>query len=324
MCRTHQPAPGAAKDFHWSGGKELQTHQQHIKQGKNKNIHMDAQENLSSLANINWQHIDFTLLFNYAITFGKNIITAVIVYLIGRFIIKYATKAVYTITQKRKFEASLASFVNSLVSISLNILLGIIIIGIMGIDTSSFLAVFASAGIAVGMALSGTLQNFAGGVLILILRPYKVGDYIEAQGFAGTVREIQIFSTILSTVDNQIIIIPNGPLATGCLKNSTAADMRRVDIDVEVAYGTRTDDVRKVLQDIINADPRIIKDGQYAPAIPMTTMSSSSIVFQMRMWSKAQDYWTVRFETTEKIYTILTEKGIEIPFQQMDVHIRKD
>lgn len=285
---------------------------------------MDAQENLSSLANINWQHIDFTLLFNYAITFGKNIITAVIVYLIGRFIIKYATKAVYTITQKRKFEASLASFVNSLVSISLNILLGIIIIGIMGIDTSSFLAVFASAGIAVGMALSGTLQNFAGGVLILILRPYKVGDYIEAQGFAGTVREIQIFSTILSTVDNQIIIIPNGPLATGCLKNSTAADMRRVDIDVEVAYGTRTDDVRKVLQDIINADPRIIKDGQYAPAIPMTTMSSSSIVFQMRMWSKAQDYWTVRFETTEKIYTILTEKGIEIPFQQMDVHIRKD
>ena len=285
---------------------------------------MDAQENLSSLANINWQHIDFTLLFNYAITFGKNIITAVIVYLIGRFIIKYATKAVHTITQKRKFEASLASFVNSLVSISLNILLGIIIIGIMGIDTSSFLAVFASAGIAVGMALSGTLQNFAGGVLILILRPYKVGDYIEAQGFAGTVREIQIFSTILSTVDNQIIIIPNGPLATGCLKNSTAADMRRVDIDVEVAYGTRTDDVRKVLQDIINAHPRIIKDGQYAPAIPMTTMSSSSIVFQMRMWSKAQDYWAVRFETTEKVYTILTEKGIEIPFQQMDVHIRKD
>lgn len=285
---------------------------------------MDAQENVTSLANINWQHIDFSLLFNYAITFGKNIITAIIVYLIGRFIIKYATKAVHTITQKRKFEASLASFVNSLVSISLNILLGIIIIGIMGIDTSSFLAVFASAGIAVGMALSGTLQNFAGGVLILILRPYKVGDYIEAQGFAGTVREIQIFSTILSTVDNQIIIIPNGPLATGCLKNSTAADMRRVDIDVEIAYGTRTDDVRKVLQDIINADQRIIKDGQYAPAIPMTTMSSSSIVFQMRMWSKAQDYWAVRFETTEKVYTILTEKGIEIPFQQMDVHIRKD
>lgn len=285
---------------------------------------MDAQEKVSALANFDWQHIDFTLLFNYAITFGKNIITAVIVYIIGRFIIKYATKAVHTITQKRKFEASLASFINSLVSISLNILLGIIIIGIMGIDTSSFLAVFASAGIAVGMALSGTLQNFAGGVLILILRPYKVGDYIEAQGFAGTVREIQIFSTILSTVDNQIIIIPNGPLATGCLKNSTAADMRRVDIDVEVAYGTRTDDVRKVLQDIINADSRIIKDGQYAPAIPMTTMSSSSIVFQMRMWSKAQDYWAVRFETTEKVYTILTEKGIEIPFQQMDVHIRKD
>lgn len=285
---------------------------------------MNTQEKVSALANFDWQNIDLSLLFNYAITFGKNIITAIIVYLIGRFIIKYATKAVHTITQKRKFEASLASFVNSLVSISLNILLGIIIIGIMGIDTSSFLAVFASAGIAVGMALSGTLQNFAGGVLILILRPYKVGDYIEAQGFAGTVREIQIFSTILCTADNQIIIIPNGPLATGCLKNSTAADMRRVDIDVEVAYGTQTAEVRKVLQDIINADPRIMQDDAHAPAIPMTTMSASSIVFQMRMWSKAKDYWAVKFDTTEKVYTTLTDKGIEIPFQQMDVHIRKD
>ncbi len=285
---------------------------------------MDTQEKVSALANIDWQHIDLSLLFNYAITFGKNIITAIIVYLAGRFIIKYATKAVHAITQKRKFEASLTSFVNSLVSISLNILLGIVIIGIMGIDTSSFLAVFASAGIAVGMALSGTLQNFAGGVLILILRPYKVGDYIEAQGFAGTVKEIQIFSTILGTVDNQIIIIPNGPLATGCLKNSTAADMRRVDLDVEVAYGTHPEEVRDALQSIIGADARIFKEGAYAPSIPMTTMSSSSIIFQMRMWTKASDYWNVKFETTEKVYKTLTESGIEIPFPQMDVHIKNE
>lgn len=285
---------------------------------------MDTQEKVSAIASINWQHIDLNLLVNYAITFGKNIITAIIVYIIGRFIIKYAVKAMRAITQKRKFEASLSSFVNSLVSISLNILLGIIIIGILGIDTSSFLAVFASAGIAVGMALSGTLQNFAGGVLILILRPYKVGDYIEAQGFAGTVKEIQIFSTILGTADNQIIIIPNGPLATGCMKNSTAAAMRRVDLEVEVAYGTSTEEVRKVLQNIIDADMRILKDDAYAPAIPMTAMSPSSIVFQMRMWTKAQDYWNVKFDTTEKVYNTLTEAGIEIPFPQMDVHIKNE
>ena len=232
-------------------------------------------------------------------------------------------KALRAVTQKRKVEASLMSFLNSLISISLNLLLAIIIIGILGIDTSSFLAVFASAGIAVGMALSGTLQNFAGGVLILMLKPYKVGDFIEAQGFAGTVKEIQIFNTVLTTPDNQTIIIPNGPLATGSLKNSTKAPTRRVDIDVEVAYGSDPDEVRKVLSGIIEADERIMKEpADKAPFIPMTTMGASSITFQMRVWAKATEYWPVKFETTEKVYRELGKAGIEIPFQQMDVHIR--
>jgi small conductance mechanosensitive channel len=194
----------------------------------------------------------------------------------------------------------------------------------MGIDTSSFLAVFASAGVAVGMALSGTLQNFAGGVLILILKPYKVGDRIEAQGYAGVVKEILIFHTVLTTPDNQTIIIPNGPLANGSLINSTAATTRRVDIDVEVAYGTKTDDVRKVLNHIIETDERIIKDSaDLAPAIPMTTMGASSIIFQLRLWGKSADYWNLKFDLTEKIYQELTAAGIEIPFQQMDVHLIK-
>lgn len=284
---------------------------------------IDPTKVASELSSFDWSKFDLSLLFDYIITFGKNLIAAIIVYIIGRFIIKYLKKAVHAITVKRHLEASLSTFINSLVSISLNILLGIIVIGVLGIDTSSFIAVFASAGIAVGMALSGTLQNFAGGVLILVLRPYKVGDYIEAQGFAGTVKEIQIFSTILGTVDNQIIIIPNGPLATGCLKNSTAAPRRRIDIDVEVAYGTEPEKVRAVLNDIINADERIIKEAPYVPAIPMTTMSTSSIIFQMRMWAKSEDYWNVRFETTEKVYKLLTASGIEIPFPQMDVHIKQ-
>ncbi|MBR1521234.1 MAG: mechanosensitive ion channel [Bacteroidaceae bacterium] len=285
---------------------------------------MEEQNLVSDLSNIDLSNIDLHLVVNYLITLGKNIITAIIVFFVGRFLIKYIVKALRAVTQKHQFEASLVSFINSLISISLNLLLAIIIIGILGIDTTSFLAVFASAGMAVGMALSGTLQNFAGGVLILALKPYKVGDYIEAQGFGGTVKAIQIFNTVLTTPDNQTIIIPNGPLATGSLKNSTSSPTRRIDIDVEVAYGTDPDEVRKVLKDIVDADSRIMKEGALAPIMPMTTMSSSSIIFQMRLWTKASDYWSVRFETIEKVYKELTESGIEIPFPQMDVHLKND
>lgn len=277
---------------------------------------------VSELSNLDFSKIAWSDVIGYVVQFGKNALLAIIVFIVGRFIIKYTIKALRKVTQKRNVEASLTSFLNSLVSISLNVLLAVIIVGILGIDTSSFLAVFASAGIAIGMALSGTLQNFAGGVLIMLLKPYKVGDFIEAQGFAGTVREIQIFSTILGTPDNQTIIIPNGPLATGSLKNSTKAPTRRVDIDVEVAYGSDPDAVRKVLMDIIEADERIMRSGVFAPFIPMTAMGSSSITFQMRIWVKASEFWNVKFETTEKIYRELDKAGIEIPFQQMDVHIK--
>lgn len=279
---------------------------------------------IRQLAETDFGSVAMSDIIGYLTTFGKNLLIALIVYFIGRFLIKYAIKAVTAITHKRKMEPSLTSFLDSLVSISLNLLLAITIVGIMGIDTSSFLAVFASAGVAIGMALSGTLQNFAGGVLILILKPYKIGDFIEAQGFAGNVKEIQIFNTVLTTPDNQTIIIPNGPLATGCLKNSTAAATRRIDLNIEVAYSTKTEDVRKVLMQLINADERIMKEpADAAPYLPMTTMSASSIVFQVRVWVKASDYWKVRFELTERIYQALGEAGIEIPFQQMDVHIKK-
>ena len=264
---------------------------------------------VSELSNLDFSKIAMNDVIGYITQFGKNVLVAIIVYFVGRFIIKYTIKALRAVTQKRQVEASLTSFLNSLVSISLNVILAIIIIGILGIDTSSFLAVFASAGIAVGMALSGTLQNFAGGVLILILKPYKVGDYIEAQGFAGTVREIQIFNTVMATLDNQTIIIPNGPLATGSLKNSTKAPTRRVDIDVDVAYGADPDEVRKVLMDIIEADERIMRSGVFAPFIPMTTMGTSGITFQMRIWVKSPDYWDVKFDTTEKVYRELGKAG---------------
>lgn len=290
---------------------------------KENNVESIGHDVIKELANVDFESIAMSDIIGYLTTFGKNLLIALIVYFIGRFLIKYATKALKAIAKKRNMEPSLTSFLDSLVSISLNLLLAITIVGVLGIDTSSFLAVFASAGVAIGMALSGTLQNFAGGVLILILKPYKVGDFIEAQGFAGNVKEIQIFSTILTTPDNQTIIIPNGALSTGCLKNSTAAPTRRIDLDVEVAYNTKTEDVRKVLMQLINEDSRIIKEpAAMEPYLPMIKMSASSIVFQMRVWVKAEEYWKVRFELTERVYQALGNAGIEIPFQQMDVHIK--
>ena len=202
-------------------------------------------------------------------------------------------------------------------------MIGVIaIIGVLGIETSSFVALFASAGVAIGMAFSGTLQNFAGGVMIRVFRPFRVGEFIEAQGYSGTVKQIQIFSTILTTVDNQTIIIPNGGLSTGSMKNYSKQPYRRVDIDVEVAYGSKPDAVRKVLLDICAKDGRIMSQDPMKPFIPMTSMGSSAIVFQVRVWTESANYWGVKFDTTETIYKRLAEEGIEIPFQQIDVHMR--
>ena len=261
-------------------------------------------------------------MMQYCVTFGKNLLAAIVIYFVGRFIISKLTTLVRTIMQKKQIEPSLYSFVDSFLTICLHFVLIIAIVGVLGIETSSFVALFASAGVAIGMALSGTLQNFAGGVMILLFRPFRVGDFIEAQGYSGTVNQIQIFSTILTTVDNQTIIIPNGGLATGSLKNYSKQPYRRVDIDVEVAYGSKPDVVRKVLLDICLKDSRIMTQDAMKPFIPMTSMGASAIAFQVRVWTESANYWGVKFDTTEKIYNRLAEEGIEIPFQQIDVHMR--
>jgi len=261
-------------------------------------------------------------MMQYCVTFGKNLLAAIVIYFVGRFIISKLTRLVRAVMQKKQIEPSLYSFVDSFLTICLHFVLIIAIVGVLGIETSSFVALFASAGVAIGMALSGTLQNFAGGVMILLFRPFRVGDFIEAQGYSGTVNQIQIFSTILTTVDNQTIIIPNGGLATGSLKNYSKQPYRRVDIDVEVAYGSKPDVVRKVLLDICLKDSRIMTQDAMKPFIPMTSMGASAIAFQVRVWTESANYWGVKFDTTEKIYNRLAEEGIEIPFQQIDVHMR--
>ena len=261
-------------------------------------------------------------IMEYAMTLGKNIVVAIILYFVGRFIISKLTKVVRKLMLKRNMEPSLYSFLDSLMSICLYFILVIAIVGVLGIETSSFVALFASAGVAIGMALSGTLQNFAGGVMILIFRPFRVGDVIEAQGFCGAVKEIQIFNTVLTTVDNQTIIIPNGGLSTGSIKNYSTQPYRRVDINVEIAYGTKTEDVRKILDSICEADSRIVKTDGMQPSSPMVSMGSSSITLQLRVWTESANYWGVMGDTTEAVYSRLMAAGIEIPFQQSDVHMR--
>ena len=261
-------------------------------------------------------------LTQYCVTFGKNLLAAIVIYFVGRFIISKLTTLVRTIMQKKQIEPSLYSFVDSFLTICLHFVLIIAIVGVLGIETSSFVALFASAGVAIGMALSGTLQNFAGGVMILLFRPFRVGDFIEAQGYSGVVKLIQIFNTILTTVDNQTVIIPNGGLSTGSLKNYSTQPYRRVDIDVEVAYGSKPEVVRRVLLDICLKDSRIMTQDAMKPFIPMTSMGASAIAFQVRVWTESANYWGVKFDTTEKIYNRLAEEGIEIPFQQIDVHMR--
>lgn len=262
-------------------------------------------------------------LMNYGMELGKNILAAIIIYIVGKFIISKLTKVVRKLMQKKGIEPSLYSFLDSLMTICLYFVLVIAIVGVLGIETSSFVALFASAGVAIGMALSGTLQNFAGGVMILLFRPFRVGDVIEAQGYTGCVREIQIFNTILVTVDNQTIIIPNGGLSTGSMKNFSTQENRRVDINVEVAYGTKPEDVRRILKNIYDKDDRILKEAGLEPSSPMISMAASSIIFQLRVWTKSVNYWGVMGDTTEAIYTQLTAAGIEIPFQQLDVHVKQ-
>ena len=194
-----------------------------------------------------------------------------------------------------------------------------LIISKLGIEASSFIALFASAGVAIGMALSGTLQNFAGGVMILLFKPFKVGDVIEAQGQSGAVKEIQIFNTIISTPDNKIIIIPNGGLSTGITKNYSKEATRRVDWEFSIGYGDNYDNAKAVLEKLITADQRILKDPAYF--IALSSLGANSVNIVVRAWVNAADYWGVFFDMNESVYKTFEQEGLNISFPQMDVHL---
>ena len=266
-------------------------------------------------------------LWQWALSFCKNAVLALVVYFIGRWLIKWVVRLATKMMERSKVDPTLYSFLNSIISVVLWFSLAIVIVSILGIETSSFIALFASAGVAIGMALSGTLQNFAGGVMILLFKPFKVGDYIEAQGFAGTVKEIQIFNTIIRTNDAQTIIIPNGGLSTGSMKNYSTEAYRRVDVEFQFAYGTDFDEVKKAIGDIQRQNPLILQgpvgDSPVvaAPWIGLSKLADSGVVVNTRSWCKGSDYWTVYFYMTETVYQQLKASGFMFPFNRMDIKI---
>ncbi|MBR1509911.1 MAG: mechanosensitive ion channel [Bacteroidales bacterium] len=263
-----------------------------------------------------------------AIQFGLKVLAALLIYIIGAWLIRVIRRAVRRGFERRKAEPTLASFVDSLVSISLWVVLIIITISTLGINTTSLAALLAAGGMAIGMALSGTVQNFAGGIMLLIFKPFKVGDYIEAQGFAGTVTEVNMVSTKLLTVDNRVIILPNGTLSNGNINNFSGKKLRRVDIPLSVAYGSDAQKVKEAVLEIISLDPLFLDGkvpGAADPVVALTDLGASSVNFTVRAWVKASDYWAARFALNENIYTLLPSRyGIQFPFPQMDVHIKQD
>ena len=277
------------------------------------------------------------------VNFAFKLAIAILVFYVGRFLIRKIYHVTYNVMTRRKMDPSLTTFVLSLVKMTLYFILIIMIIGILGLETSSFLAIFASAGVAMGMALSGTLQNFAGGVLILLLKPYKVGDFVEVQGYQGRVKSIQLFNTVINTIDNKAIILPNGMLSTSSINNYSLENYRRVDWTICLAYGTELEKAKKAMLDIVRSDSRVILDPveiqsktkkaagkdmeivlpvnmAQVPFVGLQEMADSSINFVVRAWTEASNYWGLYFDLNERFYAELPKQGFEFPFPQLDVH----
>lgn len=260
-------------------------------------------------------------LTNWGISTGKQIIAALIIFLVGRLLISLVNKLVAKLLSRRHVDAGVQSFVKSFVNILLTILLIVAIISKLGVDTTSFAALLASAGVAVGMALSGNLQNFAGGLIILLFRPFKVGDFIECQGVSGAVKEIQIFHTILTSPDNKVIYVPNGGLSSGNIINYSREATRRVDWTFTFEYGEDYNKVESVINRLIAADERILNTPE--PFVNLIALADSSVNVVVRVWVKSEDYWDVFFSMNKAVYTTFNKEGINFPFPQLTIHQAK-
>ena len=258
-------------------------------------------------------------LVELAVTYGGKLLLAIITLIVGLWLINRLSKVLRKVFQLRAFEQTLQTFLISLISILLKILLFISVVTMVGVQMTSFIALLGAAGIAFGLALSGTLQNFAGGVVLLIFKPFKVGDFIETQGYAGTVREMQIFHTVMHTPDNKTIIIPNGALSSGSMINFSAEELRRVDWTFGISYNCSIDKAREIILNLLNADDRVLQDP--VPFVGVISIGDSSVNLVTRAWVKAPDYWDLFFMMNEKVKKEFDNQGILMPFPQRDVHL---
>lgn len=261
-------------------------------------------------------------LINWSIEVGKDVIGALLIYIIGRFIIKQISRLLAKLLEKRKLEVSVQTFLKSLVNLLLNMVMAFAIIGKLGVETTSFAALLASAGVAIGMALSGNLSNFAGGLIILVFKPFRVGDYIDGPGASGTVNEIQIFHTIIATTDNRIVFVPNGQMSSNAVTNYSKMSTRRLEWTFGVEYGEDFDRVKAVLQKIISADSRILTTPE--PFIALGELGASSVDIKVRVWVEAADYWDVHFDMNRIVYATFNKEGIGFPYPQITVHQAND
>jgi small conductance mechanosensitive channel len=260
-------------------------------------------------------------LINLFVVWGPKLAGAILALIIGLWLANMITGGLSRSMEKSEVDPSLRPFLKSLVSTLLKVLVVVSVLGMVGIQMTSFIAILGAAGLAVGMALSGTLQNFAGGVMILIFKPFKVGDFIEAQGYAGTVNAIQIFNTILKTPDNKTIIIPNGGLSTSSMVNYSTEPTRRVDWTFGIAYGDDIDKAKEVLRSLLATNESVLKDPE--PFVELGELADSSVNFTVRAWVNAADYWALHFYMLDMVYRRFAEEGLNIPFPQMDVHVVK-
>ena len=260
-------------------------------------------------------------LMPHLVSIGLRLLGAILILVIGWTIIKFLVKLLKKGKLFNKMEVTVKSFIISVISITLKVILIMTAVATMGVNMAGIVTLLGSCGIAVGLALQGSLSNFAGGILILLCRPFRVGDYIEVSGNSGTVKSISILYTVITTVDNKDVIMPNGSLANATVVNYSAEDLRRVDLDFSVAYGSDTERVKKVLLLLAEQHKSVLKDP--APFARMTAHDTSSLTFTLRAWVKKEDYWQVRFDLLEEVKDAFQKIGIEIPFPQMDIHMHQ-
>jgi len=283
------------------------------------------EETAQELAAFDWSTLPALLQdkgVDLGIDLGIKVATALAIFLVGKFIVRLVVSGIRKVMQKQAVDKTLETFICNLVKTVLMVVVIIAAIGAIGIQTTSFIAIFGAAGLAVGLALQGSLSNFASGVLIVLFRPYRVGDWIEAAGISGSVEQVQILTTILKTGDNKQIIVPNSQIMDSIITNYSANDTRRVDMVIGVSYDDDIDRVRKTLEELLAAEDRILPEP--APTIAVSALADSSVNFVVRPWVNTSDYWGVMFDMTESIKKRFDKEGISFPFPQQDVHLYKE